>query len=195
MSCGHPNVDTQISHEGNHVFSVFLDFRKAFDCVDNNILLSKLHCYGIRGVAHKWFKSYLTNRKQYVVIGNTQSELLDINHGVPQGSVLGPLLFLIFINDIVKSTSFFKFILFADDSTLSTSLPNDNHTVITRINNELQTVSKWLRADKICINVDKKNILYSPVSGQLLFRTLKLAMTRLKKLTHQNFSASLSIKI
>lgn len=149
--------------EGNFVFSVFLDFRKAFDCVDHDILLSKLNCYGIRGLALNWFRSYLTNRKQYVVIGNAKSELLNINHGVPQGSVLGPLLFLIFINDIVKSTALFDFILFADDSTLSTSYPSVNQLNITEtINDELQRVSNWLKANKLCINIDKtKYMLFS----------------------------------
>jgi hypothetical protein len=119
-----------------------------------------LYCYRL---ALQWFKSYIGNRKQYVVLGDTQSELLDICHGVPQGSVLGPLLFLIFINDIVETTSFFKFILFADDSTLSAALPFENYILsANQINRELQKVSMWLKANKICINIKKtKYILFS----------------------------------
>ena len=148
---------------GNIVFSIFLDFRKAFDCVDHKILLSKLNSYGIRGLPLKWFESYLSNRKQSTCINNSASNYLPITHGVPQGSVLGPLLFLIFINDIYKSTNYFKFILFADDSTLSTSLPNLNpREIAKKINKELKKVNDWLISNKICINDDKtKYILFS----------------------------------
>lgn len=145
---------------GNVVFSVFLDFRKAFDSVDHEILLSKLHHYGIRGNILSWFKSYLCNRKQYTVVQNESSALQTITHGVPQGSILGPLLFLIFINDLPNSSSFFKYILFADDSTLSTSfqLSNIINTAKT-INEQLNNVNNWLISNKICINASKTNYI------------------------------------
>lgn len=117
----------------------------------------------MRGVANEWFASYLFERKQFVSLNGSDSNCQTIQHGVPQGSVLGPLLFLIFINDITKSTSFFKFILFADDSTLSTCLPKDNPSEIANtINCELNEVYHWLNANKISINSDKtKYILFS----------------------------------
>ena len=127
------------------VFSLFLDLRKAFDCVDHLILLSKLRSYGIRGIASDWFTSYLSNRKQYVTVNGIQSTMLNISHGVPQGSILGPLLFLIFINDIVNASSFFKYTLFADDSTLSTCIPSNSRNELTAsINKELDHINKWL---------------------------------------------------
>ena len=106
---------------GKTVLSLFLDFSKAFDCVDHTILLHKLEVYGVRGVALLWFQSYLSNRMQYVSINGNNSEYKSVESGVPQGSILGPLLFLIYINDFPKSSNFFKFNLFADDSTLSFS--------------------------------------------------------------------------
>ena len=97
-----------------------MDLRKAFDCVNDEILLSKLNTCGVRGIALDWFRSNLTNREQYVSINNVDSNPRVIQCGVQQGSILGPLLFLIFINYITKCSNQFEYILYADDSTLST---------------------------------------------------------------------------
>ena len=103
--------------EGNYVFGIYIDLKKAFDTVQHNILLHKLQYYGIRGLAFHWFETYLSKRKQFVVINDTQSDISDLcEYGVPQGPVLGPILFLLFINDIHMSLNNIVIKLFADDT-------------------------------------------------------------------------------
>ena len=102
--------------------NIFLDLSKAFDTLNHTILLNKLHHYGIRDGSLNLFKSYLQNRKQYVVINNAKSETLDITTGVPQGSILDPLHFIIYINDLPNASNIFHSIMYADDTNLSASL-------------------------------------------------------------------------
>ena len=137
---------------------IFLDFAKAFDTVNHNILLSKLNYYGIRGTSLNWLKSYLTNRLQCVNIGDTNSSNLPIDTGVPQGSVLGPLLFLLYINDIGSSSNILNFQLFADDTCVFYS-HKERHVLENTINKELKNVHEWLIANKLSLNVQKSNVL------------------------------------
>ena len=148
---------------GKTVLSIFLDFKKAFDCVDHNILLSKLNKYGVRGVPHQWLSSYLSNRTQFVSINGVTSSTLPISYGVPQGSILGPLLFIIFINDFPMSSDLFKFVLFADDSTLTCSFDETDGEVVARtVSDELTKIDAWLLINKISLNYDKtKFIIFS----------------------------------
>ena len=137
---------------------IFLDFAKAFDTVDHNILINKLEYYGIKGTALKWFESYLTNRTQKVCINGTFSESCNVKFGVPQGSVLGPLLFLLYINDMPNSSNILKIHLFADDTSIFFSHKNLKE-LESIVNNELSKVSDWLIANKLTLNVDKSNFL------------------------------------
>ena len=127
---------------------VFIDLKKAFDTVDHELLVEKLKVYGIRGVANKWLQNYLTNRKQYVVIDDHSSDMLDMTCGVPQGSVLGPILFIIYINDICNVSDVVKCVIFADDTNIFCSEKNLTDLQLT-LNRELGKLFVWFSVNKI----------------------------------------------
>lgn len=141
---------------------IFLDFSKAFDTVNHTILIKKLDYYGIRGVAKTWFTSYLNNRQQCVTVNNVSSAPTSVTCGVPQGSVLGPVLFLIYINDFHACSDLFEFHLFADDANLF--YRHQNLTSIqTNVNKELKNVHEWLCVNKLSLNIEKSNfVLFHP---------------------------------
>ena len=144
--------------DGNIGCGVFVDLQKAFDIVDNQILLAKLSHYGIRGVSNDWFKSYLSNRSQYVSINGYDSGLAAINCGVPQGLVLGPLLFLLYINDLNQAIKFCKVYHFAEDTNLL-CLGNSIEKLNKLVNTDLKRLVNWLNANKILLNAKKTEIV------------------------------------
>ena len=153
--------------KGRFGCGIFIDFQKAFDTVDHNILVKKLDHYGIRGVSNSWFKSYLNNRKQYVSINGFNSELDDIKCGVPQGSILGPLLFLLYINDLHASIMFSKVHHFADDTNLL-HFSNSVKLLNKQINCDLKHLVNWLNANKISLNISKTElVLFKPLKKEL----------------------------
>jgi hypothetical protein len=178
----HPIIQllNQIAQENDkakkHVtMSVFLDLSKAFDTISHDILIKKMENMGIRGVAQLWFKSYLSDRKQFMEFSNTKSSFENIKCGVPQGSILGPILFLIYINDI-KNSSKLSILCFADDTTVSYSSQNipDLHNVM---HAELERLNQWFRANKLCLNTQKtKYIIFRPQIAQTMDyeRSLKI---------------------
>ena len=134
-------------------FSIFIDLSKAFDTLDHNILINKLQYYGIKDTALDLFQSYLSNRRQYVQIGNNKSDTTAITTGVPQGSILGPQLFIIYINDIIKFSTLFHTIIYADDTTLVGKFRDfkicNGHSLSENINYEITNLIDWLNVNRL----------------------------------------------
>ena len=139
---------------------MFIDLRKAFDTVSHKILLQKLYHYGIRGSSHKLIENYLSSRYQFVSHNSTTSSSKAINIGVPQESILGPLLFLIYINDLPNAI-IFKPRLFADDTCLILNNPRAS-ALETTCNLKLHNLYKWCNANKLQINSQKSAVLAVP---------------------------------
>ena len=136
---------------------IFIDLQKAFDTVNHSILLKKLNHYGIKNITNKWFESYLSDRQQYVSKNGHSSDYTTTKHGVPQGSVLGPLLFLVYINDLhicIKNSKTFHF---ADDTNILFTPSHENF--LRKLNRDLKSLNYWLLANKISLNTSKTELI------------------------------------
>ena len=183
--------------KGDTPFSIFLDLSKAFDMLDHDIPVTKLKHYGIDDTPLTWFKSYPTNRMQFVEIEGTGSNLLHKEKGVPQGSILGPLLFIIYINDIHKSSKEFQFITYADDTTLFSSLSsfvqesNSMRDASAKINGEISKVTDWLTVNRLSLNVNKTKFIvfhyYQRSLGEADIPSLKINGSDIERVSEFNF--------
>ena len=174
-------------HNNQYACGVFLDFQKAFDTVNHKILLSKLEYYGIRGIPHDLIKYYLTNRKHYTHINGVDSNTLTSAHVVPQGSVLGQLLFLIYINDMSKVIQHSEMHHFADDTNLLYS-SNSMKKINRYINHGLKLIIHWLRVNRISLNFDKTEIVIFRPKGKDITKRLNF------RISGQQISISKQVK-
>ena len=178
---------------GNVTCGIFIDLQKAFDTVDHMLLLQKLEHYGIRDNANKWFKSYLTNRKQFVSINGFQSDEALMQFGVPQGSILGTILFLLYINDLNNASRFCTTRLFADDTCLL--IKNKNLKQLKKhLNLDLRNVCNWLKANKISLNSSKTEMLLFRHHNKVINYNLKIKIDG-KKLLPSDFVKYLGLYI
>ena len=161
------------SESRKYACGVFVDFQKAFDTVNHEILLKKLEYYGIRGPVNDWFKSYLHERKQYVSILGFDSEELIMQHGVPQGSVLGPLLFLLYINDLNKAILNSTVYHFADDTNML-MIDSSYKLIQKKLNIDLKCLVNWLLANKISLNTAKTELIFFRKPGETVPKYIKI---------------------
>ena len=173
-----------------YVGAVLVDLKKAFDTVDHKILLKKLWCFGFRDVSFDWFESYLTDRQQLTLVNNVESDLLHEDvYGVPQGSVLGPLLFLLYINDIKSIIENSYFHLFADD-TIIIQTASDPDSLVLSLERELENVANWLENNKMTINTQKTEVIFFGNHASLKKvgkRTVNYLGTPLKRNDHVKY--------
>ena len=135
---------------------LFIDFKKAFDVINHDIVLKKLGIYGATESTVNWFKSYLSERKQYVQISNYASSVLPISDGIPQGSNLGPILFMLFINDLPLCLIHSNLDIYADDVTLSCAFKREkSDQIVTSLTNDLENIVHWSHSNKMAINEEK----------------------------------------
>ena len=162
-SCEHALLDAQNTilstlDKKQVALLLLIDFSKAFDMVDHSILLNKLNNYGIRGTALKWMASYLNNRNQYVYVNNTKSNIRNLKYGVPQGSILGPLLFIIYINDLPNIDTAIHFIMYADDANIIITGSNI-HEIKAKAETLLIQLSNWVSSNSLKLNVKKTHFM------------------------------------
>ena len=165
-----------------------LDLTKAFDTLDHTILETKLNHIGIRGITLKWFTSYLSNRHQYTVFKSSSSRINNLTCGVPQGSILGPLLFLIYINDIVNNLTHSNAIIYADDTNLIFH-DKDLNKVIDSMNAELNAIETWFNANMLSININKTSyVIFHPKNKPIpTHKNISMGRKNINRLTAVKF--------
>ena len=147
------NVDNR-----NINMTLFLDLKKAFDTVNHQILIEKLFAYGVKGTEIEWFKSYLSDRQQFCSVKNATSSTLTLKCGIPQGSSLGPLLFIVYLNDFEACLEFSRACMYADDThcTIASANPKD---LFENTQKEIVNIAEWMRTNKLSANPQKTEFM------------------------------------
>ena len=166
--------------------NIYIDLSKAFDTLDHSILLDKLTYYGVCGLENLLLRDYLSGRHQYVDYNGSKSRTNSISLGVPQGSILGLLLFLIYINDLPKVSHVFSMLMYADDTTLYCNLDYSTSDIL--LNNELTKITDWLSSNKLSLNVKKtKFMVFHTPQRRVNYPTLKLNNVNIERVSQFNF--------
>ena len=192
MSCEHAilNAQNSILHSLNNkqiAVLLLLDYSKAFDVIEHPILLQKLEHYGIKGIALKWFQSYLSDRQQSVSVNGVDSSPEVINYGVPQGSILGPLLFIIYINDLPYISNLAKFILYADDANIIVTGYSEEE-VQAKLKQITTLLVKWVDSNGLALNLKKTHyMVFSNRRTEHLKIDVNIAGTEIARVTEARF--------
>ena len=166
--------------------NIYIDLSKAFDTLDHSILLDKLTYYGICCLENLLLRDYLSGRHQYADYNGSKSRTNSISLGVPQGSILGLLLFLIYINDLPKVSHVFSMLMYADDTTLYCNLDDSTSDIL--LNNELTKITDWLSSNKLSLNVKKtKFMVFHTPQRRVNYSTLKLNNVNIERVSQFNF--------
>ena len=166
--------------------NIYIDLSKAFDTIDHNILLSKLKYYGVHGREYDLFQDYLSNRCQYVEYNGSISTTRSITTGVPQGSILGPLLFIIYINDLPSVSNLFDMLIYADDTTLICNL--DEVLDESTLNMELNNIHGWMSSNKLSLNIKKtKYMIFHTKQRHVIYPSLNINNVKIERVTQFNF--------
>ena len=166
--------------------NIYIDLSKPFDTLDQSILLDKLTYYGVCGLENLLLRDYLSGRHQYVDNNGSKSRTKSISLGVPQGSILGPLLFLIYINDLPKVSHVFSMVMYADDTTLYCNLDDSTSEIL--LNTELTKITDWLSSNKLSLNVKKtKFMVFHTPQRSVNYSTLKLNNVNIERASQFNF--------
>ena len=174
---------TEALDNGDYVVGVFLDFSKAFDTVDHAILLDKMSIYGVRTIALQWFNDYLTGRSQYVTYNRFKSNNSEMRCGVPQGSILGPLLFHLYINDLASVSEACFSILFADYSNMFIS-GKDVEVMSEKLNSDMENIRQWLCCNKLSLNLSKTHyMVFAPKSKHVGDLNVKIQNTNIERVS------------